>query len=295
MQLTGGAGTASASTVASDIAFAFAYPFVLDGWREAGAEILPFSPLADEPPDAVADERPNDAVLVGLDGVFDRLADVAEWSTHLDRFDAAPRGFLCDLYELAAFGVDVSDEECGVGVAVDSADPPGDVDIADVAFLERAGVGNAVADHFVDRRAAGFRVSVVVDRRRVGAALEQAAGLDQIGHEHAVDEEAGAAFHNYGQLVDGGDEGAGVAHLFLAASLAANDLDQRQFRHRIEEVETHDSVRPFRRSGHIRDRERRSIRGEDGFGSAKTVESGEEFILRLHALYDGLDDQVALR
>ena len=41
--------------VARDTAFAFAYPFVLDGWRGAGAEIVPFSPLADEAPDGVAD------------------------------------------------------------------------------------------------------------------------------------------------------------------------------------------------------------------------------------------------
>ncbi|MBN9527507.1 MAG: cobyrinate a,c-diamide synthase [Alphaproteobacteria bacterium] len=36
--------------VASDVAFRFAYPHLLDGWRRAGAEILPFSPLADEVP-----------------------------------------------------------------------------------------------------------------------------------------------------------------------------------------------------------------------------------------------------
>jgi cobyrinic acid a,c-diamide synthase len=41
--------------VASDIAFAFAYPLVLEGWRRAGAEIVPFSPLAGEAPDAAAD------------------------------------------------------------------------------------------------------------------------------------------------------------------------------------------------------------------------------------------------
>jgi cobyrinic acid a,c-diamide synthase len=41
--------------VASDIAFAFAYPATLDGWRAVGAEVLPFSPLADEAPDAAAD------------------------------------------------------------------------------------------------------------------------------------------------------------------------------------------------------------------------------------------------
>ena len=41
--------------VAQDEAFRFAYPHVLDGWRAAGAEILPFSPLADAAPDASAD------------------------------------------------------------------------------------------------------------------------------------------------------------------------------------------------------------------------------------------------
>ncbi len=41
--------------VARDIAFAFAYPHLLDGWRGAGAELLPFSPLAGEAPDGAAD------------------------------------------------------------------------------------------------------------------------------------------------------------------------------------------------------------------------------------------------
>ena len=41
--------------VARDTAFAFSYSFVLDGWRAAGAEIVPFSPLADEAPDGAAD------------------------------------------------------------------------------------------------------------------------------------------------------------------------------------------------------------------------------------------------
>ena len=41
--------------VASDAAFAFRYPLVLDGWRRRGADIAFFSPLADEAPDAAAD------------------------------------------------------------------------------------------------------------------------------------------------------------------------------------------------------------------------------------------------
>jgi cobyrinic acid a,c-diamide synthase len=41
--------------LARDAAFSFVYPHLLAAWRRAGAEILPFSPLADEVPDASAD------------------------------------------------------------------------------------------------------------------------------------------------------------------------------------------------------------------------------------------------
>ena len=41
--------------LARDAAFSFIYPHMLEGWRAAGAELLPFSPLADEGPDANAD------------------------------------------------------------------------------------------------------------------------------------------------------------------------------------------------------------------------------------------------
>ncbi len=41
--------------LARDIAFAFAYPAALDGWRAAGAELLAFSPLAGDAPDGTAD------------------------------------------------------------------------------------------------------------------------------------------------------------------------------------------------------------------------------------------------
>lgn len=52
--------------LARDAAFSFTYPHVLEGWRRAGAEILPFSPLADEPPDPSAD-------LVWLPGGYPEL------------------------------------------------------------------------------------------------------------------------------------------------------------------------------------------------------------------------------
>jgi cobyrinic acid a,c-diamide synthase len=41
--------------LAQDRAFSFVYQHLLVGWRRAGAEILPFSPLADEEPDRACD------------------------------------------------------------------------------------------------------------------------------------------------------------------------------------------------------------------------------------------------
>ncbi len=52
--------------LARDAAFSFTYPHLLTGWRRAGAEILPFSPLADEAPDPSAD-------LVWLPGGYPEL------------------------------------------------------------------------------------------------------------------------------------------------------------------------------------------------------------------------------
>lgn len=51
--------------LAQDAAFSFTYPHLLEGWRRAGAEILPFSPLAD---DAVPD-----ADLIWLPGGYPEL------------------------------------------------------------------------------------------------------------------------------------------------------------------------------------------------------------------------------
>lgn len=41
--------------LARDAAFSFIYAHVLEGWRQAGAEVVPFSPLADEPPPDTCD------------------------------------------------------------------------------------------------------------------------------------------------------------------------------------------------------------------------------------------------
>ena len=70
--------------LARDAAFSFVYPHLLAAWREAGAEIIPFSPLADEVPDATAD-------VVWMPGGYPELH--AGRLAAADRFKSAMRKF----------------------------------------------------------------------------------------------------------------------------------------------------------------------------------------------------------
>ena len=82
--------------VAHDAAFGFAYTHMLEGWKRAGAEIRPFSPLADECPDNAAD-------FIFLPGGYPEL--------HLPTLSANAR-FLNGLRDAAARGVRIYGE-CG--------------------------------------------------------------------------------------------------------------------------------------------------------------------------------------
>jgi cobyrinic acid a,c-diamide synthase len=71
--------------LASDRAFSFVYPHLMSAWRSAGAEIIPFSPLANEPP-------PQRADSCWLPGGYPEL--------HADKLAAAER-FLSGLRHFA--------------------------------------------------------------------------------------------------------------------------------------------------------------------------------------------------
>ena len=71
--------------IARDAAFSFVYPHVEAGWRAAGATLVPFSPLADEPP-------PEDCDACWLPGGYPEL--------HAGRLAAASR-FLAGLRAFA--------------------------------------------------------------------------------------------------------------------------------------------------------------------------------------------------
>jgi cobyrinic acid a,c-diamide synthase len=70
--------------LARDVAFSFVYPHLLEGWRAAGAEIVTFSPLADEPPDPSCD-------VVWLPGGYPELH--AGQLAAASRFAEGTRGF----------------------------------------------------------------------------------------------------------------------------------------------------------------------------------------------------------
>ncbi|CCE05286.1 Cobyrinic acid a,c-diamide synthase [Bradyrhizobium sp. STM 3843] len=82
--------------LATDTAFSFSYPHLIRHWRESGAEIVAFSPLADEAPDPSAD-------TVWLPGGYPEL--------HAGRLAAAQR-FLGGLRHAADSGACIHGE-CG--------------------------------------------------------------------------------------------------------------------------------------------------------------------------------------
>ncbi len=142
--------------VAQDDAFRFAYPHVLEGWWRDGVEIVPFSPLADETPDAAAG-------AVYLPGGYPEL--------HGARL-AANRAFMDGLRAATARGAAVFGE-CG-GYMVLGA---GLID-ADGARHEMAGL-LAVETSFAERKLhLGYRAAELIGDGPLGAA-----GAAFRGHE----------------------------------------------------------------------------------------------------------------
>lgn len=154
--------------LASDRAFSFMYPHLLEQWRAAGAEIRLFSPLADEVPAADAD-------MVWLPGGYPEL--------HAGRLAAAGR-FRKGLCDLAARAVPIHGECGGYMVLGD-------------AIVDAAGKGHAMAGllrletSFAARRLhLGYRRAWLRNDCALGRQ-----GTEVLGHE----------FH-YASIVTAGDE-----------------------------------------------------------------------------------------
>lgn len=153
--------------VAQDRAFSFMYPHLLESWRSAGAEILPFSPLADEAPAATSD-------AVWLPGGYPEL--------HGGTLAAATR-FMSGLRQLAQRAVPIHGE-CGGYMVLGQG-----IEDADGARHAMAGLLQLETSFAQRRLHLGYRRA----RLRVDCSLG-AAGAEILGHE----------FH-YARTVSSGD------------------------------------------------------------------------------------------
>jgi cobyrinic acid a,c-diamide synthase len=154
--------------VARDAAFAFLYPHLLSGWRAAGAELLFFSPLADETP-------PADCDFCWLPGGYPEL--------HAGRL-AAAANFLDGLRRFAA--TRPVHGECGGYMALGAA-----LTDASGAVHRMAGLLGVETSFARRRMNLGYREAVVAAACALGAA-----GRRFRGHE----------FHYSTVVAGGGDE-----------------------------------------------------------------------------------------
>lgn len=169
--------------VAADVAFAFAYPLVLDGWRRAGAEIVSFSPLADEAPDPAA-------TAVYLPGGYPEL--------HAGRLAGAMR-FLNGLRAAAARGAVVYGE-CGGYMVLGRG-----LEDAEGRRHGLAGLLPLESSFRTPQRHLGYRRAALVAPGPLGPA-----GAAFRGHE----------FH-YARVV--GEEGPATSALFRASAAGGED------------------------------------------------------------------------
>ena len=174
--------------VADDAAFSFLYGHLAAGWRRAGAELLPFSPLADQAP-------PDEADCCWLPGGYPEL--------HAGRLSAAAR-FRDGLRRFAA--TRPVHGECGGYMVLGT------------VLTDAAGVGHPMtgllghATSFADRRLhLGYRAARLLADSAVGPA-----GAELRGHE----------FH-YASVTDPGGD-LPLATLADAAGTALGDAGGRR-------------------------------------------------------------------
>ncbi len=158
--------------------------------------------------DAVTNERAHDTHFVFLGVILDGFTDDVEWFTGLNRFDTQPQAFFGDPHQTAVLVADLANEEGGIGVAMNSVDEAGDVEIDDVTVFKDGAVGDAMTDHFIQGGAHALGIAVIIEWAGIGATFDGEI-VDQ-----DIDVVRGDTwFHEVTrQPQDIGRHGAGVAH-----------------------------------------------------------------------------------
>ncbi len=146
-----------------------------------------------------------------FDDGLDHGADLGDAHARTHLLDGGVEAILGNLAQLAAQGRGLAHDEHGGGVAVVAILDDGDVQVDDVPFPQLLVVGNAVADHVVDRGADGLGEAVVIERCGNGLLY-----VDDVVMAQGVQFVCGDACLDVGGDHDQhvGSQLAGNAHLF---------------------------------------------------------------------------------
>src|SRR5258708_26260003 len=123
--------------------------------------------------ETMAAEIAYHAHALRLDKTLDGMPDVAGGGAGFYGGDAAHHGFIGDFDQPLGFAGDRAHRIHPAGIAVPALDNEGDVDVDDIAFLQRAVARHAVADHVVDRGAGRIAVTAIHQGRGIRAMAER--------------------------------------------------------------------------------------------------------------------------
>ena len=168
-----------------------------------------------------------------------------------------------------------------------------------VAELAREIGGDMVADiqsHFVDQPQRPHRHSEIqhalVDVLDARAALEQPAGLDEVRHEDAVHEKAGAVLAHDGELADLLHELHCAPHHVQGGLPPDDDLDELHLVNRIEEMNADHALGMLGGRADFADGKRGGVGRENCLRTRQFIKLREKLLLQIHLLDGGFDDDV---
>src|SRR5712671_6639757 len=124
------------------------------------------------------------------------------------------------------------------------------------------------------------------------ALFESANGVEKIGNEQTIDDEAGAVVSAHRRFAELGAE---RDHLFVYSRIGGDglyDFDQLHHWNGIEKMQPDKALRSL--GGDFGDSERRSVAGKNRGRRAQCIERAKKLTLGGKLLDDGLDDDIAI-
>ena len=94
---------------------------------------------------------------------LDRMANVTQGRARAHHTNSGAHGVVGGFHQVTCLRIGFADEVHAAGIAIPAILDHGDVDIDDIAVLEWHGIGDAMADNFIDRGTDSFRKAVIAD------------------------------------------------------------------------------------------------------------------------------------